>query len=331
MVAAAMAQADHIPVLLDQVLESLAPQAGQTCADATAGLGGHSLEIGRRLGSSGTLVLNDVDPGNLERAERLIRHELGEGCPGLVCVRGNFADLPRRLVELGIVADVVLADLGFSSNQMADASRGFSFMHDAPLDMRLDPTLPTTAAALLAGADVGELARILSEYGEERQAGRIARKLAEARARQPITTTAQLAQLVRGVLARPGASSGKGGEGIDPATRTFQALRIAVNDELGVLESLLDSIRHGAERAAGRAGRTGDGQGWLRAGARVGIISFHSLEDRLVKRAFASMASDELAASIGQRLQRAEESELQANRRSRSARLRAVRIAGGGR
>jgi len=233
---------------------------------------------------------------------------------------GNFADLPRRLAEAGTPADMLLADLGFSSNQMADASRGLSFMTDAPLDMRLDPTLPTSAAELVAGLPVAELTRILAEYGEERQAARIARKLADARAREPITTTFQLAEIVRAALARPGAS----GEGIDPATRTFQALRIAVNDELGVLESLLASVRRAALQLAG----TGDQvrRTWVNPGARVAIISFHSLEDRLVKRAFADMVREGLAEDAGPRLRRANDQEVDANRRARSARLRAVRL-----
>ncbi len=313
----------HIPVLLDQVLDSLNPAPGETYVDATAGLGGHALEIARRLGPAGTIVLNDVDPANLAEAQRRIRAALPDAAPRLIPRHGNFADLPRRLLELGVTADLFLADLGFSSNQMADAIRGLSFQHDAPLDMRLDPTLPTTAADLVASLSVPELTRILSEYGEERQAPRIARKLAEARAQQPITSTTRLAEIVRRVVARPGASDG----GIDPATRTFQALRIAVNDELGVLESLLDSIAREGRRMSERA--TGGGRtdtGWLRSDARVGIISFHSLEDRPVKRCFADLTAKGHAATIGARLQRPTEDELDANRRSRSARLRAIRI-----
>lgn len=317
-----MAEPAHTPVLLEQVLEALAPQPGEVYVDATAGLGGHAEQVARRVGGPGTVVLNDVDPANLAHAAAHVRASLGANCPRLIESNGNFADLPRRLRESGIRAHMVLADLGFSSNQVADASRGLSFMHDAPLDMRLDPTLPTSAAELVATLPVPELARILLEYGEERQALRIARKLAEARLRGPISSTSQLAQIVRGVLVRQGAP----GEGVDPATRTFQALRIAVNDELGVLESLLDGIRRGAERAAGRG--SADGSGWLRAGARVAMISFHSLEDRLVKRAFAALVGEGLAEDVGPRLRRAEEAEVRANRRSRSARLRVVRIGG---
>lgn len=309
---------DHIPVLLDHVLDALAPQPGQTYADATAGLGGHALEVARRLGPTGHVVLNDVDPANLAQAEANLREALGPDCPRLTTLLGNFADLPRRMIELGLGADAILADLGFSSNQMANAARGLSFQTDAPLDMRLDPTLPTTAADLVATLPVDELTRILADYGEERHAHRIARRLVEARTAGPIRTTFQLAELVRAAQPRhPGS-----GDGIDPATRTFQALRIAVNDELGVLESLLASI----ERAARALSGAPPGRTWLAPGARVALISFHSLEDRLVKRAFADLVRAQLAQDIGPRLRRADEDELRVNRRARSARLRAVHL-----
>lgn len=311
-----MTQPAHVPVLLDGVIRALSPGTGECYADATAGLGGHAVAIARLLGPTGTVVLNDVDPGNLMAAEGALRGSLGRACPVIHSVTGNFADLPRRLAEMGVAADMLLADLGFSSNQMADAGRGLSFMSEGPLDMRLDPGLPTSAADLVRTLPVAELARILSEYGQERHAGAIARKLGEARAREPITTTFQLAQIVRSVLARRGPS----GEGIDPATRTFQALRIAVNDELGVLESLLESVRRATRGVAcGSAG-------WLRAGGRVGIISFHSLEDRLVKRAFADLVREGMAEPAGGRSITAEEDELASNRRARSARLRAIRV-----
>lgn len=310
----------HIPVLLEQTLDALAPDEGQIYADATAGLGGHALAVAGRLGPNGRVILGDVDPGNLSRAEASIRSALGAACPDVRAWKTNFADLPRRLVEADLAADMVLADLGFSSNQMSDPARGLSFMVDAPLDMRLDPELPTTAADLVATLPVEDLTRVLGDYGEERHAGRIARKLAEARREGPILTTHQLAQIVRAALPSGGGRAGGGGAGIDPATRTFQALRIAVNDELGVLESLLESIGRAA-RAVGGGGRS-----WLRAGARVAIISFHSLEDRLVKRAFADLVRQGLATDASRGLRRAEDEELDANRRARSARLRAVRL-----
>ncbi|MEZ6235001.1 MAG: 16S rRNA (cytosine(1402)-N(4))-methyltransferase RsmH [Phycisphaerales bacterium] len=312
--------AGHIPVLLDDVLDVLAPEPGQVYADATAGLGGHALAVARRLGPTGTVVLNDADPSNLGRASGRLKDELGAACPAVIAIHANFADLPRQLAERNLAANMLLADLGFSSNQVDNAAKGMSFQHDAPLDMRLDPGLPTTAAELVATLPEAELARILFEFGEERQARRIARKLAESRAKEPISTTLQLAQIVRGVLARPGA----GGDRIDPATRTFQALRIAVNDELGVLESLLASVRRAASARTDQAGR------WLGPGARVAIISFHSLEDRPVKRAFTALCGQGLGEAIGSRLRRADEAELEANPRARSARLRAVRLAGDG-
>lgn len=315
-----MPEPAHIPVLIREVLEVLSPEPGQTYIDATAGLGGHALEIGRILGPGGTVILNDVDPANLERAQARLAGELGGACPRVVRLCGNFANLPHRLGEQGVVGDMLLADLGFSSNQMGDPSRGLSFMQEGPLDMRLDPALPTSAADLVATLPEDELSRILWEFGEERQARRIARKLAEARRAGPITTTSSLAQIVRDAIARAGGS----GEGIDPATRTFQALRIAVNDELGVLDSLLASIGREARR------RTGEG-GWLRDGARVAIISFHSLEDRAVKRSLGELCRDGLACEIGPRLRRPDESEVQSNRRARSARLRAIRLGAIGR
>jgi 16S rRNA (cytosine1402-N4)-methyltransferase len=301
----------HIPVLLDEVLALLDPRPGEVFLDCTAGLGGHAAAVAPRLGAAGTIVLNDADPANLERARARVE-PLG---PRGVAFAGNFADAPRRLAERGLAADLVLADLGFSSNQIEDAARGFSFARDGPLDMRLDPTLPVSAADLVASLPEPELARIIREYGEDRDAPRIARKLVESRRAGPISTTGQLAQIVRHASGRRPTR-----DSIDPATRTFQALRIAVNDELGSLESLLDWIRRGAERTAGS---------WLKPGARVAIIAFHSLEDRPVKRAFAGLVSGGVATALTRRPVEADGSEVSRNPRSRSARLRAIRIGGG--
>jgi 16S rRNA (cytosine1402-N4)-methyltransferase len=301
----------HIPVLVDGVLSVLAPGAGETCLDCTAGLGGHAAAIAPPLGPRGTLVLNDADPANLVRARA--RVEGAAAGPRVVAMQGNFAEAPRRIHEQGLTANLVLADLGFSSNQVEDAGRGFSFSRDGPLDMRLDPTLPVTAAELVASLPEAELVRIIRDYGEDRDAPRIARKLVEARRAGPISTTGQLAHLIRQAGSRrPHRDS------IDPATRTFQALRIAVNDELGSLESLLDWVRRGA----GQAG------GWLSPGARIAMISFHSLEDRPIKRVFAGLVNQGLATALTKRPIEADESEVARNPRSRSARLRAIRIGG---
>ncbi len=297
----------HIPVLLEEILDRLDPKPGETYADCTAGLGGHAVAVGARLAPGGRIVLNDADAGNLEQAADRVATE----APGVEIqpIHGNFASLPRRLVAKGQQADMVLADLGFASNQMDDPERGFAFSRDGPLDMRLDPAGLTTAADLVATLPEDELVRILREYGEEKAARPIARKIIAARQEGPIATTAQLAAMVRRVV--------RTGGGIDPATRTFQALRIAVNDELGSLEGLLAAVQRGARM---------HGEGWLAAGARVAIVSFHSLEDRMVKRAFGALVRDGLAEPIGRQPTTAGEDEVSVNPRSRSAKLRAIRL-----
>jgi 16S rRNA (cytosine1402-N4)-methyltransferase len=218
----------------------------------------------------------------------------------------------------GLTADVVLADLGFASPQVDDASRGLSFMRDGPLDMRLDPTAPVTAAELVATMSESELADMLRDYGEEPAARAIAQKLVSARRASPILTTSRLAEIVRSAVHRPRTP---GRRPIDPATKTFQALRIAVNDELGSLNALLAAVRRGAARAA-----AGPAAAWLRPGARVGIISFHSLEDRPVKQAFAGLVEAGLADDLSRGHVGPADMETESNPRSRSAKLRVVRI-----
>jgi 16S rRNA (cytosine1402-N4)-methyltransferase len=306
-----MALPVHVPVLVTEVLEALAPHTGETYLDCTAGLGGHATEVAARLGPGGRLFLNDVDAANLSEAERRVREQLGTSGPAITAFRGNFADAPRQLEAAGAAADLLLADLGFSSNQMDAAERGFAFSRDGPLDMRLDATNPVTAAELVMTLPERELARLIRDFGEDFNASRIARKLVESRQEGPISTTGQLAEIVR-------SASGRRSGGIDSATRTFQALRIAVNDELGSLSSLLESIRRGAERR---------GNSWLKPGARIAIISFHSLEDRLVKQAFASLVEQGLAERLSRKPVTASDDEVSRNPRSRSAKLRAVRIA----
>lgn len=294
----------HIPVLPREVERVLEPKAGETYVDATAGRGGHAVLIARAMGR-GRVVLNDMDPANLHAASEAVR----AAAPDVetIAIRGNFALLPHELRRLGIAGDMLLADLGFSSNQMDDAARGLSFQREGPLDMRLDPGLPTSAADLVNSLDEREMVRILEEYGEERNARRIARKILASRRARPIHTTSELAQLVREVQGPPS-------PGIDPATRTFQALRIAVNDELGSLESLLAAIA-----------RASSDPRWLAAGARVAIISFHSLEDRLVKRGFGELVQRGGAAEVVKGLVTPTDDEIAMNPRSRSAKLRAIR------
>ncbi len=310
----------HVPVLLAEVLELLAPTPGEVYADCTVGRGGHSAAIAARLGPGATVILNDLDATNLDHArERVIRasEQAQTPAPTVLAVRGNYAALPRALVDSGRRADLVLADLGFSSSQVEDPARGFSFVRDGPLDMRLDTTSPLSAADLVASLPEAELASIISDFGEEKHAARVARKLVQARREQPITTTRRLAELVRSALGTRGDASG-----IDPATRTFQALRIAVNDEIGSLEAFLAEVERGA------AGAASGSPTWLNPGARVAVITFHSLEDRPVKRAFERMIEAGTAAALTRSPVRAGEAETAANPRARSAKLRAVRLAG---
>lgn len=309
---------NHIPVLAQEVLELLDPQPGQVYVDATAGLGGHAADFAARVGPEGLIVLNDLDQGNLARARERVERALeamGGDCPGIEAIGGNYADLPRKLAEMGIGADMVLADLGFASTQVDDPERGFSFKGGGPLDMRFDQDAPVTAAELVNTLPEDDLVQILREFGEERNARRIAQKLVVAREAEPIATTARLAEVVRSAF--PG--SARAGR-IDPATRTFQAIRIAVNDELGSLGSFLDSV---GRAASGRATGTAT---WLKPGARVAVICFHSLEDRPVKRAFAAMASGPTVELLTRKPVRASEQEQENNRRARSAKLRGVRL-----
>jgi len=314
-VSGAAAQSGHVPVLLRECLAALGAQPGDVYVDATAGLGGHAREFGRCVGLEGMVVLNDVDPRNLDRAREVV----GASGTRVEAMAGNFADLPRRLSEAGLSADVVLADLGFSSNQMEDADRGLSFMRDGPLDMRLDPGLPITAAELVNSLPEGELVSMLREFGDEPGASRIARNIVQVRRSSPITTTGQFAEVVRGAI-------GKGNGRIDPSTRSFQALRIAVNDEMGALDALLASIGRAA-----RAMKDGRPAVWISPGARIGIITFHSLEDRRVKKVFGELVREGVATDISGRgrggVIEASEAEVQANPRSRSAKLRVIRIA----
>jgi 16S rRNA (cytosine1402-N4)-methyltransferase len=307
----------HTPVLLSEVLATLSPQPNQTLLDCTAGLGGHSAALAPLL-KSGTIILNDSDPANLALAAAAVKS--ANPAAQIITLHGNFADAPRRLLESNLKADLILADLGFSSNQVDTPLRGFSFQSDGPLDMRLDPTSPVTAADLIASTSEADLARLIRDYGDEPAAPRIARKLVESRRQAPISTTGQLADIVRSVVGRrPGA--------IDPATRTFQAVRIAVNDELGSLSALLAAIERGGGWGEG-AKTAGDGRAWMNAGTRVAIISFHSLEDRLVKRSFATLVASGNAEHIARRPIEASDSEIASNPRARSAKLRAIRLIG---
>jgi 16S rRNA (cytosine1402-N4)-methyltransferase len=289
----------HVSVLAREVLEFLAPAPGQVIVDATVGAGSHSRLIAERLQGGGRLIGLDQDAAMLD----LARPRLA-GLP-VTLVHAGFAELPRVLNELGLgQVDGVLADLGVCSDQLDDPSRGFSFSVSGPLDMRMNPDEGETARDLLLRLPERDLADVIYRYGEERFSRRIARAIVEARRRGPLDTTEQLAGLVRRCVPRPRRKAGRPAP-IDPATRVFQALRIAVNDELRALERLL-------EEAPGR----------LRPGGRAVLISFHSLEDRRVKQAFRSR---EVWQELTRKPVTATDEETANNPRARSAKLRAAR------
>lgn len=305
-------ESGHVPVLMRETLDALRVRPGEVFVDLTAGRGGHATAVARLLGPTGRVVLFDLDAGNLAYAAERVRRETGiEALP----IQGSFVSAPRELDARGIRADAVLADLGFASTQVDDPSRGLSFMRDGPLDMRLDPTAVVTARDIVNGASERELADILHRFGDEPMARRIARKIAEARAIQPIERTAQLADLVRDAYGSRARTSR-----MHPATKAFMAIRIAVNDELGALDALLGSVRSAALRVHEGVPT------WLSRGSRVAVIGFHSLEDRLVKRCFASMQRDALCTDIADGALVSSDQESATNPRARSAKLRAVMV-----
>lgn len=281
----------HVPVMCDEVVHWLDPQPGQTLVDGTLGGAGHTLALAQRVGPTGRVIALDRDPSAVERARGLLAAQ------PVTLVAANYTDLPEVLANLdcGSVDGIVL-DLGLSSDQLADATRGFSFDSPGPLDLRFDPTTGEPAADLVNRWSAEQLANVIYQYGEERLSRRIARRIVETRREHPIRTAAELAALVRRSV--PRSRSG----GIDPATRTFQALRIAVNDELGSLERALDRL-----------------PACLRPGGRLAVISFHSLEDRRVKQAFRDDPRWEV---LTRKPLRPAAEEVAANPRSRSAKLR---------
>lgn len=285
----------HVSVLADEVLRLLDPQPGQVVVDCTVGAGGHTELLANRVAPAGRVIGLDQDQAMLELARPALRD-----LPVTLIYR-NFEDVAGVLQELQIDrVDVVLADLGFSSDQLADPTRGLSFQQDGPLDMRLDPTRGEPARALVQRLHERELADLFWRYGEERYSRRIARQIVEARQTARIVTTGQLAELVRHCVPR------SKGHAIDPATRVFQALRIAVNDELGALERLLEAL-----------------PGCLKPGGRAAIISFHSLEDRLVKRAFRRK---DIWVEVTRKPVTAGAEEVARNPRARSAKLRVAQV-----
>ncbi len=291
-----MAEEGHVPVLVREVVACLAPRPHGVYVDATFGAGGHTRAL---LAAAPCRVVGiDRDPDAVARGRRLADQE-----PRFRMLEGRFGGLDRILAEHGIgPVDGVLFDLGLSSLQLQDAARGFAFSRDGPLDMRMEGR-GTSAADLVNRLDEQHLARLLWEFGEEPQARRIARAIVTARRKGPIRTTGELARLVAQV-------AGRGRGRLHPATRTFQALRIAVNDELGELERGLE--------AAARV---------LAAGGRMVVISYHSLEDRMVKRFLKGSGGGRDASgwrSLHRKVIRPKPEEVAANPRARSARLRAA-------
>lgn len=304
-------------MLLRESIEYLSLKPDGIYVDATVGGGGHALEIARRL-TQGRLIALDLDPSALKIAQETLRDHLER----VELVHANYRDLEEILDELGIVeVNGVLIDLGLSSLQLADPDRGFSFQIDAPLDMRFDSENPLTVRAIVNEYPREELIEILKAYGEERFAGRIVTEVVRERTRAPIETTHQLVAIIERAIPKPAQRGYLEGRSIHPATRTFQALRIAVNDELA-------NVKEGLEAAFRR----------LAVSGRLVVISFHSLEDRIVKRFMKGQAQGctcppdfpvcqcgrtPEAEILGEATPSPEE--LSKNPRARSARLRAMR------
>lgn len=308
---------EHVPVLLEEVLQLLAGPNVRTVVDATLGGGGHSEAFLERFPDIGLLVGLDRDEEAVQRAaQRLTR--FGDR---VKTVKSHFADMGEVLDTMGVgKVDAVLMDLGVSSFQLEDGARGFSFQKDGPLDMRMDKSFHTSARDLVNGYSQQELTSIFWEYGEESAAKKIAKAIVHARSISPITTTLQLAGVIESAAPRHGKP------GIHPATRVFQAIRIAVNGEL-------DRLKEAVETAVDR----------LNPGGRLAVISFHSLEDRIVKNAFADMAGrcicpPSLPVCVCGRIERVRiltkkpvqpgDEEVSQNPRARSAKLRAVEKTG---
>jgi len=251
-------ESDHVPVLAEEVVSLLDPHPGETIVDGTFGAGGHSLLLVSRLRGDGKLIAIDRDPTVAPFFERF-RRETGVKAR---LHHGEFSTVLQHLADNGVKADAILLDLGVSSMQLDRPDRGFSYAVDAPLDMRMDPGAPFSARDLVNEGDERELADIFKRYGEERYARQIARAIVRRRASQPFERTADLVEVIKAAIPAPA----RFGEG-HPAKRVFQALRIEVNDELGALERALPAAFE-----------------MLRPGGRLAVISFHSLEDRIVKQ-----------------------------------------------
>ena len=289
----------HQPVMRAEVLRCLDPRPGLIMVDATVGTGGHSLDLLPRLLPDGRLIAVDQDGEALALAQQRLR----EFEPNVTLLHGNFRELPTLLTPLGLThVDGLLLDLGMSSVHVDQPARGFSFSREGPLDMRMDQTHPTTAAALVNTLSETDLTMLFERFGEERFARRIAARIVTRRRAHPIETTSELARLVTEAVP----SVARHGR-LHPATRVFQALRIAVNEELDALEACLEHL-------AGLLNPTG----------RAVILTFHSLEDRMVKRAFIDGARAGRWTVLTKKPLRPSMTECQQNPRARSAKLRAI-------
>jgi 16S rRNA (cytosine1402-N4)-methyltransferase len=304
---------DHVPVLAAEVRELLAVRPGETVVDCTFGAGGHAALLAEDLRGEGKLIAIDVDPTVRAAFESFRRHARVQ----TRLLRGNFAVVLSQLAGNDVQADAILVDLGVSSMQLDRPERGFSYATDAPLDMRMDPSAPRSARELVNETDERELATIFRRFGEERYSTQIARAIGRRRKERAITRTGELVDIIKSAIPAPA----RFGDG-HPAKRVFQALRIAVNDELGALESALpDAVR------------------MLRPGGRLAVISFHSLEDRIVKRFLRDQARgcvcppdfpicvcghEPVVRELTRKAVRPGPAELAANPRASSARLRAA-------
>ena len=304
-------ESDHIPVLADEVVAALAPRPGETVVDATFGAGGHAALLAARLQGDGKLIAIDRDPTVEPFFERFRRANAVKAR----LLHGEFSTSLEQLAGNGVRADVILLDLGVSSMQLDRPERGFSYAIDAPLDMRMDPTSDLSAQELVNEAGEQELADIFKRYGEERYARPIARAIAKRRKTEPFARTGDLVETIKAAIPAPA----RFGEG-HPAKRVFQALRIEVNDELGAVERALPAALE-----------------MLRPGGRLGVISFHSLEDRIVKRFLRAQeqgctcppdfpvcvcGSEATMRATPRRAIRPSAAEVSRNPRSQSARLR---------
>jgi 16S rRNA (cytosine1402-N4)-methyltransferase len=290
----------HVPVLLKEAIHFLNVRRGGTYIDATLGLGGHSYEVARRLGPQGHLIGFDKDPAALELARKrldALAAEFGSEMPKVTLIHASYAEVAQRVEAAS--ADGLIADLGISSMQLSDAARGFSFQAEGPLDMRMDPRSERTAEQVVNHLDERTLADVIYEFGEERRSRRIARAIVRAR---PIRSTAHLAQVVAAAL--PAMKHSR----INPATTTFQAIRIFVNRELEDLRTLLNAAP----------------QVLLPSTGRLVVISFHSLEDRIVKEATREGAKSGIYRLLTKKPATASEAEVDRNPRARSAKLRAA-------